>query len=151
MSSALVNALSNRLGVVSQPRPKSILANGSESLLKSYKLQKGLYARVAKTLGVDPSYVSRVANGERHSDKVKRAVLRELVRASAPHGSHPQCPICHDSQLTVLDTKLKIPVSGTRAKNGPAKDMAAYRCAGQHIFLIRNADLHTPKRRQHAA
>jgi transcriptional regulator with XRE-family HTH domain len=151
MSSALVNALSNRLGVASQPRPRSILANGNEALLKSYKLQKGLYARVAKSLGVDPSYVSRVANGERHSDRVNRAMLRELVRASAPYGSHPQCPICHDSQLTVLDTKLKIPVAGTRAKNGHAKDMAAYRCAGQHIFFVRSADLLAPKRRQHAA
>ncbi len=151
MASALVNALSNRLGVTPQPRPTSILADGDESLLKSYKLQKGLYARVAKSLGVDPSYVSRVASGERHSDRVKRAMLRELVRASAPHGSHPQCPICHDSQLTVLHTKLKVPVSGTRAKNGHGRDMAAYRCAGQHIFLVRNADLHVPKRRQHAA
>ncbi len=129
MSSALVTTLSNRLGVVT-PRRRSILANGNESLLKSYKLQKGLYARVAKSLCVDPSYVSRVASGKRHSDRVKRAIMRELVRASAPHGSHPQCPICHDSQLTALDTKLKIPIAGTRVKNGHARDMA-----GQAVVL----------------
>jgi hypothetical protein len=151
MSSALVTTLSNRLGGVTRPRRRSNLANGNESLLKSYKLQKGLYARVAKSLCVDASYVSRVASGERHSDRVKCAILRELSRASAPHGSHPQCPICHDSQLTVLDTKLKIPVSGTRTKNGHGKDMAAYRCTEQHIFMIRNADLQAPKRRQQAA
>ena len=151
MSSALVNALSNRLRGAAQPRRKSIVANGNESLLKSYKLQKGLYARVAKSLGVDPSYVSRVASGKRHSNKVKCAILRELARASAPHGSHPQCPICHDSQLTVLDTKVKIPIAGPRVKNGHGRAMAAYRCAGQHIFLVRSADLHAPKRRHHEA
>ena len=151
MSSALVNALSNRLAVASPPRPRSILANGNESLLRSYKLQRGLYARVAKSLGVDPSYVSRVASGKRHSDRIERAVLRELGRTNSRRGGQPQCPICHDSQLTVLGTKLKIPVSGTRSKNGHGKDMAAYRCTERHIFMIRNADLQAPKRRQQAA
>jgi len=50
-----------------------------ESLLRIHRLHCGLYARVAQKLGVDPSYVSRVANGERQSQGVKRALLSELA------------------------------------------------------------------------
>ena len=39
---------------------------------------RGLYGRVARRLGVDPSYVSRVARGERHSRSVSKALGREL-------------------------------------------------------------------------
>jgi hypothetical protein len=38
---------------------------------------RGLYVRVAARLGVDPSYVSRVARGERQSDAVEAALERE--------------------------------------------------------------------------
>jgi len=38
-----------------------------------------MYARIAQKLGVDPSYVSRVAKGERQSQEVKRALLSELA------------------------------------------------------------------------
>jgi hypothetical protein len=41
-------------------------------------LYRGLYVRVAKRLGVDPSYVSRVARGERSSRQVEDALHREL-------------------------------------------------------------------------
>jgi hypothetical protein len=41
-------------------------------------LIRGLYHRVAEQLGVDPSYVSRVARNERNSAKVKAALQREL-------------------------------------------------------------------------
>jgi hypothetical protein len=40
---------------------------------------RGLFQRVAKKLRVDPSYVSRVASGERHS-KVVSLVLNEEIR-----------------------------------------------------------------------
>ena len=45
----------------------------------------GLYSRVARQLGVHPSYVSRVARGERRSDRVYRAIAAELskLRGSA--------------------------------------------------------------------
>lgn len=52
----------------------------SQSLLKRHRLHLGVYARVAEDLEVDPSYISRVANGERQSEKVKRAILVELKR-----------------------------------------------------------------------
>jgi hypothetical protein len=40
----------------------------------------GLYTRVARQLGVHPSYVSRVARGERRSDRVYRAIAVELSK-----------------------------------------------------------------------
>ena len=43
-------------------------------------LIRGLYGRVAHRLKVDPSYVSRVARGERQSDEVELALEQELRR-----------------------------------------------------------------------
>ena len=43
-------------------------------------LVRGIYSRVARRLRVDPSYVSRVARGERHSRTVESALRRELNR-----------------------------------------------------------------------
>lgn len=39
---------------------------------------RGLYRRVAQQMGVDPSFVSRVARGERKSAAVYRALKAEL-------------------------------------------------------------------------
>jgi hypothetical protein len=41
---------------------------------------RGLYGRVARQLKVDPSYVSRVARGERQSDDIEASLERELKR-----------------------------------------------------------------------
>jgi hypothetical protein len=49
-----------------------------EALLTAHRLHDGLYRRVAKKLGVDPSYVSRVADGTREGAKVRDALLDEL-------------------------------------------------------------------------
>ncbi len=38
----------------------------------------GLYSRVARKLGVDRSYVSRVAKGERHSEAIEKALTSEF-------------------------------------------------------------------------
>lgn len=43
-------------------------------------LIRGLYGRVARKLRVDPSYVSRVARGERQSPKIDASLERELKR-----------------------------------------------------------------------
>jgi hypothetical protein len=40
--------------------------------------QRGLFARVAKQLGLDPSYVSRVASGQRQNTSVVQALEAEL-------------------------------------------------------------------------
>ena len=43
-------------------------------------LIRGLYGRVARQIKVDPSYVSRVARGERQSDVIEASLERELKR-----------------------------------------------------------------------
>ena len=44
------------------------------------ELYRGLYSRVGRQLGVDPSYVSRVAHGKRHSPKIERKLKAEIAR-----------------------------------------------------------------------
>src|ERR1700755_674028 len=43
----------------------------------------GIYSRVARQLNVHPSYVSRVARGERRSDRVSKAIASELQKLKA--------------------------------------------------------------------
>ena len=52
--------------------------------IPAVSLFRGIYNRVAKRLGVDPSYVSRVARGERKSTVVEKA-LAEEVRVIRDH------------------------------------------------------------------
>jgi len=52
--------------------------------IPAVSLFRGIYNRVAKRLGVDPSYVSRVARGERKSAVVEKA-LAEEVRVIRDH------------------------------------------------------------------
>ena len=58
--------------------------NASAQPVSPVSLFRGLYDRVAKRLGVDPSYVSRVARGERKSAAVTKA-LSEEVQAIRDH------------------------------------------------------------------
>jgi hypothetical protein len=58
-----------RAKVVLKPAPTNLAS-----------LIRGLYGRVAKQLKVDPSYVSRVARGERQSDEIEMSLERELRR-----------------------------------------------------------------------
>jgi hypothetical protein len=51
-------------------------------------LIRGLYGRVARQLKVDPSYVSRVARGERQSDVIEASLERELKRIMTLVGSN---------------------------------------------------------------
>jgi hypothetical protein len=48
------------------------------ALLKAHRLHVGVYRRVAHKLGVDNSYVCRVAAGKRKQPKIRRALLDEL-------------------------------------------------------------------------
>jgi len=54
--------------------------NNKQSDFKRYQLYRGLYSRVARKLGVDRSYVSRVARGERRSQEIEAALAAELKR-----------------------------------------------------------------------
>jgi len=47
-------------------------------MLSPQSLYRGLYVRIAQKLRVDPSYVSRVARGERHSRKIENALQTEI-------------------------------------------------------------------------
>jgi transcriptional regulator with XRE-family HTH domain len=56
-------------------------ADHSKNLkLNRLSLYRGIYSRVARQLNIDPSYVSRVARGERQSAKVEAALLKEMQR-----------------------------------------------------------------------
>jgi transcriptional regulator with XRE-family HTH domain len=48
---------------------------------RAVSLFRGLYARVARDLGVDVSYVSRIARGERKSKVAEKALNREFRKA----------------------------------------------------------------------
>ena len=58
-------------------RAKSVHKSAPTNLAS---LIRGLYGRVARQLKVDPSYVSRVARGERQSDVIESSLERELKR-----------------------------------------------------------------------
>jgi hypothetical protein len=51
----------------------------AEVLLETHRLHLGLYKRVSQQLGVDASYVSKVASGTRESESVMRILLNQLV------------------------------------------------------------------------
>ena len=51
-----------------------------DARLRWHWLFEGIYTRVARQLRVDPSYVCRVANGKRSSEKVMRALEVEMKR-----------------------------------------------------------------------
>jgi hypothetical protein len=50
-------------------------------------LFRGLYGRVARDLGVDVSYISRIARGERNSKVAEKALAREFRKALALIGN----------------------------------------------------------------
>src|SRR5438445_11070585 len=46
-------------------------------------LFRGLYSRVAEKLGIEPSYVSRVARGDRNSEEISEALEAERRRVAS--------------------------------------------------------------------
>lgn len=62
------------------PSSKHAGEDQSRYLLRKHRLHAGVYARVARKLGVHESYVSRVARGERSSDRILAAIVSELRR-----------------------------------------------------------------------
>ena len=73
---AVKNSLKTSLVIVSDsqtmgektPRMPSDTEH-DKALLKAHRLHAGVYRRVADKLGVDPSYVSRVAAGKRTGER----------------------------------------------------------------------------------
>ena len=73
-------------------------------------LIRGLYGRVARQLKVDPSYVSRVARGERQSDEIEMSLERELKRIMSmvrtDHNGTGQEPCGSDSRAKARKKKV---------------------------------------------
>ena len=55
------------------------------TLFSTYADRRGLFARLAKKLHLDPSYISRVANGKRRCKRVSLAIEAELNRMYAAY------------------------------------------------------------------
>lgn len=49
---------------------------------------RGIFKRIALQLDVDPSYVSRVARGQRHAPHVSEALRKEIQRVLGQAGLH---------------------------------------------------------------
>ena len=62
------------------PAKRSKKSTKTPNLLTLHRDHAGLYKRVASRLGVDASYVSRVANGERKSASIMHELRTELSR-----------------------------------------------------------------------
>ena len=75
-------------------------------------LYRGLYVRIARKLNVDPSYVSRVARGDRRSDEVESALRQaqeeidqQLGRASSNAENRPSRAAGGAKRLKILVTQ----------------------------------------------
>jgi hypothetical protein len=68
-------------------------------------LIRGLYGRVARHLKVDPSYVSRVARGERQSHEIEASLERELKRILAMVGTNHNGVARHRPKQSRVKTK----------------------------------------------
>ena len=81
--------------------------DSSMTSIPSVSLFRGIFNRVAKRLGVDPSYVSRVARGERKSALVEKA-LAEEVRIIRDHlNNHENNHSNHDGAPVSLSKTKK--------------------------------------------
>jgi transcriptional regulator with XRE-family HTH domain len=83
--------------------------NLNPGILSPHTLYRGLYVRIARKLGVDPSYVSRVARGDRRSSQVESAlrqaleeINRQLGRSSSSPESKLSRPVSAAKRLTIL-------------------------------------------------
>ena len=85
-----------RAKVVLKPAPTNLAS-----------LIRGLYGRVAKQLKVDPSYVSRVARGERQSDEIEMSLERELRRIMSLVSMNHNGAKHHSSKRSRSTTKKK--------------------------------------------
>lgn len=75
--------------------------NGNTNLVSLPSLSRGIYKRVAQKVGCDPSYVSRVARGERTSKIVSDTLLAEVQRTWAIVNNH------HNGSRSKSATKRK--------------------------------------------
>ena len=63
-------------------------SDGITHSIEALAIFRGIYKRVAVQLDVDPSYVSRVARGERRAPFVTEALRKEIQRVLGKAGLH---------------------------------------------------------------
>lgn len=66
--------------------PKKNTGAKLQKLRDYIQLLCGLYSRIARRLGVDRTYVSKVANGKRHSEEIEAALIQEFDRRQEKSG-----------------------------------------------------------------
>jgi hypothetical protein len=81
--------------------------------LSPQALYRGLYVRIASKLDVDPSYVSRVARGERQSKAIERALQNEIDQINKKLG---RGHVSHASTNKAAGKRLHLLVKHNRAR-----------------------------------
>ncbi len=79
-------------------------------------LYRGLYVRIARKLGVDASYVSRVARGDRRSDEVESALRLALDQIEQQLGRAASCADSGRPRPANAAKRLKILVQQNRGR-----------------------------------
>jgi hypothetical protein len=78
-------------------------------------LYRGLYVRIARKLGVDPSYVSRVARGDRRSSQIENALRQALADIDARLGRSSPALESKLSGSAIAAKRLKILLKQNRS------------------------------------
>jgi len=117
---------------------------------RAVSLFRGLYARVAFNLGVDVSYVSRIARGERKSEVAEKALTREfnkvvsVMRSGSAHPSKRlhvwillKCPSCKALQEVHIAAR---PETG----HAPSEKISCLSCDNRFKVTIPDRIIHEP-------
>jgi hypothetical protein len=83
---------------------------------------RGIYKRVAVQLDIDPSYVSRVARGERNAPFVSDALRKEIQRVLGKAGLHDGDGKNHDHSNGTMAALLNGHQSGKNHSDGHSND-----------------------------
>jgi hypothetical protein len=79
-------------------------------------LYRGLYVRIARQLGVDASYVSRVARGDRRSSEVESALRQALQEIDQKLGRGSSIAASGLSRPAIAAKRLKILLKENRSR-----------------------------------
>jgi hypothetical protein len=79
-------------------------------------LYRGLYVRIARELGVDPSYVSRVARGDRRSSQIESALRQALDNIDQRLGRGSPAAENRVSRPASTAQRLKVLVKKNRSR-----------------------------------
>jgi hypothetical protein len=113
-------------------------------------LFRGLYARVARNLGVDVSYVSRIARGERKSKAADKALAKEFKRVVAAMGN---CS-AQASKMLLVGVLLKCPrckalqevhiIARSEIGRASGERISCVRCNNRFKVMIPDRIVHEP-------